>query len=260
MNAPLRSHGQNQQILDVAIIGAGFSGLCMAIALKRAGHTNFRIFEKAGDLGGTWFLNRYPGCACDVPSHLYSFSFDQNPSWSRAYSPAGEIWRYQKATADKHGILPFIRCNAEVARAEYDEPAQLWRLTLKSGEMFASRALVAGAGILHVPFYPAIKGAETFIGKVMHTAQWEDSYDLTGKRVAVIGTGASAIQLVPAIAEKVAHLDLYQRTPGWVIPRMDYAFEEKSRRRFARFPLLQRLFRNSSIGARRCWLMASRET
>jgi cation diffusion facilitator CzcD-associated flavoprotein CzcO len=241
MNAPFRL---DSQILDVAIIGAGFSGLCMAIKLKDAGRTNFRVFEKASDIGGTWFLNRYPGCACDVPSHLYSFSFDQNPGWSRAYSPAPEIWRYQKATAEKHGIMPFVRCNAEVARAEYDEAAQLWHLTLKSGEAVAARALVAGAGILHVPAYPKIKGAESFTGKTMHTAKWDDAYDLSAKRVAVIGTGASAIQLVPAIADKVAHLDLYQRTPGWVIPRMDHAFEEKSKKRFARFPFLQRLFRS----------------
>ncbi len=131
-----------------------------------------------------------------------------------------------------------------MARAEYDEEAQLWRLTLKSGEAVAARALVAGAGILHVPFYPEIEGAASFAGKTMHTAKWDDGYDLSGKRVAVIGTGASAIQLVPAIADKVAHLDLYQRTPGWVIPRMDYAFEEKSKARFARLPFLQRLFRS----------------
>lgn len=241
MNAPFR----DPRMLDVAIIGAGFSGLCMAIKLKEAGRTNFKVFEKASDIGGTWFLNRYPGCACDVPSHLYSFSFEQNPNWSRAYSPAGEIWRYQKTTAEKHGIMPFIRCNAEVARAEYDELAQVWRLTLADGETFTARALVAGAGILHVPLYPEIKGASSFAGKVMHTADWDDSYDLAGKRVAVIGTGASAVQLVPGIADKVAHLNLYQRTPGWVIPRMDYAFDEKSKRRFARFPGLQRLFRNA---------------
>lgn len=241
MNAPFR----DPDILDVAIIGAGFSGLCMAIKLKEAGRANFRVFEKASDLGGTWFLNRYPGCACDVPSHLYSFSFDQNPGWSRAYSPAGEIWRYQKATAEKHGILPFIRLNAEVARAEYDDGAALWRLTLASGESFAARALVAGAGILHVPLIPEIAGAETFAGKTMHTAKWDDGYDLTGKRVAVLGTGASAVQLVPAIADKVAHLDLYQRTPGWVIPRMDYAFSDGAKRRFLRLPFLQRLFRGA---------------
>src|SRR3984885_15450397 len=241
MNAPFRLDGQ---VLDVAIIGAGFSGLCMAIKLKEAGRTNFRVFEKAGDIGGTWFLNRYPGCACDVPSHLYSFSFDQTPGGSRAYSPAGEIWRYQKRAAEKHGILAFIRCNAEVARAEYDEAAQLWRLTLGSGEAVPARALVAGAGILHVPFYPQIEGAGSFAGKTMHTAKWDDAYDLSAKRVAVIGTGASAVQLVPAIADKVAHLDLYQRTPGWVSPRMDYAFEEKSKTRFARLPFLQRLFRS----------------
>jgi len=239
MNAPFRL-----DVLDVAIIGAGFSGLCMAIKLKEAGRTNFRVFEKAADIGGTWYLNRYPGCACDVPSHLYSFSFDQNSHWSRAYSPAPEIWRYQKATAEKHGVMPFIRCNAEVARAEYDEDAQLWRLTLASGESVVARALVAGAGILHVPFHPTIKGAESFAGKTMHTANWDDAYDLAGKRVAVIGTGASAVQLVPAIAGQAGHLDVYQRTPGWVIPRMDYDFKETSKTRFARFPFLQRLFRN----------------
>jgi cation diffusion facilitator CzcD-associated flavoprotein CzcO len=240
MNAPFR-----MDVLDVAIIGAGFSGLCMAIKLKEAGRTNFRVFEKADDIGGTWYLNRYPGCACDVPSHLYSFSFDQNPGWSRAYSTAPEIWRYQKASAEKHGTLPFIRCGAEVARAEYDGAAQLWRLTLASGESVVARALVAGAGILHVPSYPAIKGAESFAGKMMHTANWDESYDLTGKRVAVIGTGASAIQLVPAISAKVGRLDLYQRTPGWVIPRDDYDFKETSKKRFARFPFLQRLFRSA---------------
>ncbi len=239
MNAPFR----DPQVLDVAVVGAGFSGLCMAIKLKQAGRTNFRVFEKAADIGGTWYLNRYPGCACDVPSHLYSFSFEQNPCWSRAYSPAGEIWRYQKAVAEKHGLMPFIRLNAEVARAEYDEAAALWRLTLASGEQASARALVAGAGILHVPFTPEIKGAQSFAGKVMHTAAWDDGYDLAGERVAVIGTGASAVQLVPAIAEKVAHLDLYQRTPGWVLPRMDYSFADDAKRRFARFPLLQRLFR-----------------
>ena len=222
----------------------GFRAFAWRSSSRKSGRTNFKVFEKASEIGGTWYLNRYPGCACDVPSHLYSFSFEQNPKWSRAYSPAGEIWRYQKATAEKHGILPFIRCNAEVARAEYDETAQLWRLTLKNGETFAARALVAGAGILHVPLYPAIKGADIFAGKAMHTATWDDSCDLSGKRVAVIGTGASAVQVVPAIADKVAHLDLYQRTPGWVIPRMDYAFDEKSKARFARFPWLQRLFRN----------------
>jgi cation diffusion facilitator CzcD-associated flavoprotein CzcO len=241
MNAPFR----DPTTLDVAIIGAGFSGLCMAIKLKEAGRTNFKVFEKASDIGGTWFLNRYPGCACDVPSHLYSFSFEQNPNWSRAYSPAQEIWKYQKATAEKRGVMPFIRCNAEVARAEYDEVAQLWRLTLANGERISARALVAGAGILHVPFYPEIEGAESFAGKTMHTADWDDAYDLKGKRVAVIGTGASAVQLVPGIAAKVAHLDLYQRTPGWVIPRMDYAFSDRVKAWFARAPLLQRLWRNA---------------
>jgi cation diffusion facilitator CzcD-associated flavoprotein CzcO len=242
MNAPFRPDADTAE-LDVAIIGAGFSGLGMAIALKKAGRTNFRVFEKEADLGGTWWLNRYPGCACDVPSHLYSFSFAQNPDWSRSYSPQAEIWRYLKAVAARYDLAPFMRFNAAVDRAEWDEARQFWRVTLKTGETVTARALVSGTGALHVPSYPKIKGLETFKGKVMHSAEWDESYDLSGKRVAVIGTGASAIQIVPAIAEKVAHLDLFQRTPAWVLPRMDGDFSQKIKDRFRRFPLLQRLFR-----------------
>lgn len=247
MNAPY--HAPRQAELDVAIIGAGFSGLSMAIALKKAGRSRFRIFEKAADLGGTWRDNRYPGCACDVPSHLYSFSFDQNPNWSRSYSPQAEIWRYMKESAARHGILDHITCNAPVASAVFDERDDLWRITLKSGDSVTARALVSGVGALHLPAYPKIRGLETFAGPAFHSSQWDESIELSGKRVAVIGTGASAIQIVPSIAGSVGRLTLFQRTPAWVLPRMDRAYSEFSKRLFRVVPGLQRLYRALIYGA-----------
>jgi len=240
MNAPFKPSAD----LDVAIIGAGFSGLCMAIKLKEAGCESFTIFEKASDLGGTWRDNRYPGCACDVPSHLYSFSFEQNPDWSRSFSPQAEIWRYMKDCAGKHGILSHMRFNAGVASAAYDESAQLWRLRLKDGETVTARALVSGIGALHLPTFPKLKGLESFAGRAFHSSEWDESYDLAGKRVAVIGTGASAVQIVPNIADKVAQLTLFQRTPSWILPRQDRAYAGETKNRFRKFPFLQRLLRN----------------
>ena len=174
-------------------MGAGFSGLCMAIALKKAGYTRFRVFEKAGDLGGTWRDNRYPGCACDVPSHLYSFSFDQNPDWSRSFSPSEEIWRYMKASAAKFGIASHMRYGAAVREARFDERNHVWRITLANGDSVTARALVSGVGALHLPAFPKIEGLSSFSGRAFHSSEWDQSLDLTGKRVAVIGTGASAI-------------------------------------------------------------------
>ena len=241
MNAPY--HGPAKAELDVAIIGAGFSGLCMAIALKKAGTQTFRVFEKADDLGGTWRDNRYPGCACDVPSHLYSFSFEQNPDWSRSYSPQPEIWRYMKQCADKYGIGSHLRFGTAVTEARFDETNHFWRITLASGETITARALVSGVGALHLPAFPKIKGLENFAGRAFHSSEWDETADLTGQRVGVIGTGASAIQIVPAIADKVKQLTLFQRTPPWVLPRMDQSFSERAKRRFRAIPGLQRLFR-----------------
>src|ERR1700733_11212568 len=243
MNAPFDS-GPRQADLDVAIIGAGFSGMCMAIQLKKAGYTAFRVFEKAPDLGGTWRDNIYPGCACDVPSHLYSFSFEQNPDWSRSYSPQDEIWRYMKACAGKYGILSHFRFNSAVTAAEYDEAAQLWRLTLKSGERVSARALVSGVGALHLPAFPKIEHLDAFKGRAFHSSQWDTSCDLTGKTVGVIGTGASAIQIVPSIANKVKSLALFQRTPAWILPRMDRGFSRRAQNLFRHVPFLQRALRN----------------
>lgn len=243
MNAPFAAPRQAE--LDVAIIGAGFSGICMAIALKKAGTNSFLVFEKAGDLGGTWRDNRYPGCACDVPSHLYSFSFEQNPDWSRSYSPQSEIWRYMKACASKYGVLPHFRFGAAVTAASFDEAQHIWRITLASGETVTARALVSGVGALHLPAYPKIAGLESFAGRAFHSSEWDENLDLKDRKVGVIGTGASAIQIVPAIAPQVKHLTLFQRTPAWVLPRMDYSFSARAQRLFRHIPGLQRLFRHA---------------
>jgi cation diffusion facilitator CzcD-associated flavoprotein CzcO len=245
MNAPYHGPQPPRADLDVAIMGAGFSGICMAIALKKAGYKSFRVFEKAGDLGGTWRDNRYPGCACDVPSHLYSFSFEQNPDWSRSFSPQAEIWRYMKDCAAKYGILSHFRFNAAIASAAYDETLHIWKITLKNGETITARALVSGVGALHLPAYPKIKGLENFAGRAFHSSEWDESIDLANARVGVIGTGASAIQIVPSIAAKVKQLTLFQRTPPWVLPRMDQGFSERAKRRFRAIPGLQRLFRSA---------------
>jgi cation diffusion facilitator CzcD-associated flavoprotein CzcO len=243
MNAPY--HGPARAELDVAIMGAGFSGLCMAIALKKAGRTNFRVFEKADDLGGTWRDNRYPGCACDVPSHLYSFSFEQNPDWSRSYSPQPEIWRYMKDTAAKYDLASHVTYGAAVTDAVFDEAAHFWRIKLANGETTTARALVSGVGALHLPAFPKIKGLSDFAGQAFHSSEWDENADLTGRRIGVIGTGASAIQIVPSIADKVKQLSLFQRTPPWVLPRMDHGFSERTKRLFRYVPGLQRLFRGA---------------
>ena len=243
MNAPFRGSSQQDGVLDVAIVGAGFSGLSMAIALKKAGRYSFRIFEKASDLGGTWLFNTYPGCACDVPSFLYSFSFAQNPSWSRSYSPSEEIWRYMKGVADRFGLAPHLRFDAPVAQAQYDEASGNWRLKLGSGETIVARALVTGTGALHVPQFPTIAGLENFSGPKFHSAEWDKNFDHANKTVAVVGTGASAIQIVPAIAGHAKKVVLFQRTPAWVLPRLDRDTPGWAKALFRRAPLLQRLHR-----------------
>lgn len=228
---------------DVLIVGTGFSGLGMAIRLLQEGRRSFVILERAGDVGGTWRDNRYPGCACDVPSHLYSFSFEPNPRWSRMFAPQAEILAYLRHCADKYRLRPHIRFNAEVVRADFDEPAGTWRVQTQRGDVLTARHLVFGVGALSRPAYPQIPGLSRFAGKAFHSAAWDDGYDLRGRRVAVIGTGASAVQFVPQIAPRVAHLDLYQRTPPWILPKPDRAVTAREQRLFARLPTLQRLYR-----------------
>ncbi len=227
---------------QVAIVGAGFSGLAMGAKLKEAGIHDFVLFEKADEVGGTWRDNTYPGAACDVPSHLYSFSFAPNPHWSRSFSPQEEIQAYLVETADRFGLRPHIRFDHRVLEARWDDGRDLWRIETNRGT-FHARFLVSGMGGLHEPSMPDIPGLDTFEGTTFHSARWNHDHDLTGERVAVIGTGASAIQFVPQIQPKVGHLALFQRTPPWIVPRMDRNITRFERWLFRRFPFTQRLAR-----------------
>ena len=207
--------------LAAIIVGAGFSGLCAAIELRKAGIEDFVILEKADRVGGTWRDNHYPGAACDIPSHLYSYSFEPNPRWSRAYGGQPEILAYLEHCAARYGLAPYLRFGAEVSRAEYDDARALWSVTARDGSSWTARALILGNGALHLPALPEIPGRERFTGTAFHSARWDHAAPLDGKRVAVIGTGASTIQFVPQIAPRVARLSVFQRTPPWIVPKAD---------------------------------------
>ena len=207
--------------VGIVIVGAGFGGIGMAIALKKAGFDDFVILEKDRDLGGTWRDNRYPGCACDVPAPLYSYSFELNPAWTRVYAPQPEIWDYLRMCSAKYGVDAHIRYGCAVERMDWDDGARHWHVVTRSGDSFLARAVVSAAGALHIPSYPDIPGADKFGGTSFHSSRWDHSCDLDGKQVAVIGTGASAIQFVPEIAPRVARLGVFQRTPPWIVPRLD---------------------------------------
>ncbi|MGC5013177.1 flavin-containing monooxygenase [Streptosporangium sp. DT93] len=217
----------------ITIIGSGFAGLGMAIKLKEAGYHDFVILEKAGELGGTWRDNTYPGCACDVPSHMYSFSYELNPGWSRMFSPQAEIRDYLRSCAVRYGLEPHLRFGREVVGLEYDDAARDWRVSLAGGERFTTNAVISAIGALHVPSLPDIPGRETFTGPSFHSAGWDHSADLTGRRVAVVGTGASAVQFVPRLARQASRLHLFQRTPPWIQPKPDFAFSPRARRLLA---------------------------
>lgn len=229
----------------VAIIGSGFSGLCMAIRLKQAGHHDFVVLEKADEVGGAWRENTYPGCACDVPSHLYSLSFEPNPCWSRTFSRQLEIQNYLRHCADKYGVRPHIRFGTEVVDACFDEAVLMWRLSTSTGAVLSARVVVAGLGPLHVPNYPEIDGIERFKGTSFHSARWDHGHELRNRRVAVIGTGASAVQFIPTIAPEVARLRLFQRTPPWVMPKSDRTISRWEQRLFRHAPVTQRLMRSA---------------
>ena len=222
--------------VETLIIGAGFSGICMGIKLREAGMNSFLIIEKSADIGGTWWDNRYPGCACDIPSHLYSFSFEPSTEWTRMYPGQREIHAYLKGVVERHELAPNIRLNTRFCEAVWDESTGEWHATTLDGLRIRARVLVSGMGALHVPRYPEIKGIERFKGPAFHSANWNHSVRLEGKNVAVVGTGASAIQFVPQIAPRVGKLHLFQRTPPWIVPRLDFAFSEKWKRRFRNIP------------------------
>jgi cation diffusion facilitator CzcD-associated flavoprotein CzcO len=229
----------------IAIVGTGFSGLCMAIQLQKSGLSDFVLLERAGEVGGTWRDNTYPGCACDIPSHLYSFSFELNPDWARTYPAQPEIQAYLVGVARKWGLHERIRFGFEVADARFDEQRAVWTIRSTRGEVETADVLVNGSGPLSRPAIPDVPGLGDFAGRVFHSAQWDHDYALDGKRVAAIGTGASAIQFVPAIAPRVAKLTVFQRTAPWIVPRPDRTFAPWTKRVFARLPWLQRLYRHS---------------
>jgi cation diffusion facilitator CzcD-associated flavoprotein CzcO len=240
---------------EVAIVGSGFAGLGMAIRLREEGIEDFVVLERAGDVGGTWRDNTYPGIACDVPSHLYSFSFAPNPGWSRTFSPGSEIWDYLRVCARRYGVMPHVRFDHEVTGAGWDEEAQLWRIETSQGPLTAN-LLVAGMGGLSEPAVPAIPGIGSFEGTIFHSARWQHDHDLAGERVAVIGTGASAIQFVPRIQPEVGRLHLFQRTPPWVVPHRDRPISERERRAFRALPQLQLLVRAAVYWARETFVLA----
>jgi cation diffusion facilitator CzcD-associated flavoprotein CzcO len=229
----------------VVIVGTGFSGLGQAIQLEKAGIRDYVILEKADEVGGTWRDNSYPGCACDVQSHMYSFSYEQNPDWTRSFSPQPEIFDYLKGVADRYGLREKIRFGTEITGAQWDCSAHSWTVSTKTGDEFIAQFLVSGVGGLHIPHIPKLPGIGKFQGQTWHSAQWNHDYDLVGKRVAVVGTGASAIQFVPEIAPDVAELTMFQRTPPWIMPKPDHPMPGWSKKLFKHVPGVQRLYRNA---------------
>ncbi|MEY9948233.1 flavin-containing monooxygenase [Kitasatospora sp. GAS1066B] len=236
--------------VSVAVIGSGFGGIGAGVRLRRAGITDFVILERADAVGGTWRDNSYPGCACDVPSHLYSFSFALNPDWPRSFSGQGEIRAYLERVTDTFGLRPHLRLNHEVTEARWEAERTRWRVTTTGGEWTAD-ALVSATGPLSDPSVPEVPGLAEFPGQVFHSSQWDHDLDLTGKRVAVVGTGASAVQIVPAIQPRVGKLTLFQRTPGWVLPKVDREISALEKRVHRALP--------ATTALRRAALFATRE-
>ncbi|MBX7451160.1 NAD(P)-binding domain-containing protein [Mycolicibacterium sp. 3033] len=229
--------------VDVAVIGAGFGGLCAAIRLREAGIHDFVVLEKAHDVGGTWRENTYPGAACDVMSLMYSFSFAPNPKWTRGYARQPEILDYLRDVADRYDLLRSIRFDTEIVSQVFDDDSDRWTLTSSDGTTTTARAVIDATGPLHIPNIPDLPGIATFEGSVFHSARWDHDIDLTGKRVAVIGTGASAVQFIPHLAERAAHLDVYQRTPAWVLPKPDRTITAPERLAYRTAPGLRKLVR-----------------
>ncbi|HHX33713.1 MAG TPA: alpha/beta hydrolase fold domain-containing protein [Gammaproteobacteria bacterium] len=246
----MSSHELNLQdatstVLTAIIIGTGFAGIGMAVALRQAGITNFIILEKAHDVGGVWRDNSYPGAACDVPSHLYSFSFEPNPDWTRVFASQAEIYTYLRHCARKYALAPHIQFGAEVQQAQYNETDALWHVSLSDGSQLQASLLITATGQLSRPALPKLAGIETFQGHAFHSATWDHSYDLSGKRVAVVGTGASAIQFVPAIVDQVAQLSVFQRSPAYLKKRPDRAYTAREKTLFRSVPGAMKLHRAS---------------
>jgi cation diffusion facilitator CzcD-associated flavoprotein CzcO len=226
----------------VAVLGAGAGGIAIGVKLKRAGY-DFTIYERSDGVGGTWRDNTYPGAACDVPSHLYSYSFQLNPWWSRVYATQPEILAYLERCTDQFGVRSHVRTATTIVEARWDDGGQRWQLTSDTGETFTADVVVSGLGMLNVPYVPDFPGLDRFRGRSFHSSRWDHSKSVAGERVASIGTGASAIQYVPAIAAEVDQITVFQRTPIWITPRLDRAYTPDEQRRFAKVPLAARIHR-----------------
>ena len=233
----------------VVIVGAGFGGIGASIKLAAEGVEHV-ILEKSDEVGGTWWANRYPGCRCDVPSHLYSFSFALNPDWSDSYSLQPEIWRYLRKVAEEHGVVERVRFGCKVDSARWDDAGKRWRLETSEGPI-SGDVLIAANGFLSEPAIPHFDGIENFAGEVMHSAQWDPSYDVTGKRVAIIGTGASAVQIVPRVHEDAEHLFVFQRTAAWILPHRGRPIRDWERALYRRAPLAQRRLSEDELATAR---------
>ncbi len=249
---------------SIAVVGGGFGGVAALVMLHRAGYENVTVFERSERLGGVWHHNTYPGAACDIPSHLYEFSFAPNPCWSRRYAPQPEIQDYIERVVRAHGVEQRVRTGVEVTGARWQPDQRRWQLSTSAGPAEAD-VLLTACGQLSTPQKPAIPGLERFAGPAFHSARWRHDVPLDGRRVAVIGTGCSAIQIVPAIQPVVAQLDVYQRSPGWTLPRGDFAYSARAQRLFARLPALQRVDRRANFAfhelaaagmTRHRWLLA----
>ncbi|MGH2952174.1 MAG: flavin-containing monooxygenase [Solirubrobacterales bacterium] len=238
----------------IAIVGAGFGGLGAAIRLLKTGEREFVVLERAGEVGGVWNQNTYPGCQCDVPSHLYSFSFAQNPDWTRTFPLQDELKHYLRRCSEEFGVRPHLRLRCEVTEARWDQEERHWRVETSLGPLTAD-VLVAAPGPLTEPRVPEIPGLDRFEGAKFHSAQWDHDHELAGERVAVIGTGASAIQFVPRIQPEVGRMHVFQRTPPWVMPHTDRPISRLERRLFRRFPALQRLIRRAVYWSRESFVL-----
>ncbi|MFW0791515.1 flavin-containing monooxygenase [Gordonia sp. CPCC 205333] len=232
--------------ISVAIIGAGFAGIGTAIRLQDKGITDFVIFERDTRVGGTWRDNTYPGAACDIPSRLYSYSFAPNPDWSHTYSGSDEILAYIDSMVESSGVASHIRFEHTVTGLRYDEETGEWTITFDSGrEPVRARSVVVASGPLANASFPDIRGIEEYAGHKIHSARWDHDYDFTDKKVAVVGTGASAVQIVPELVKTAKSVKVFQRTPGWVLPRVNLSITESTKERYRKTPLTQRLARSA---------------
>ena len=236
-------NSNNNKIYDSIILGAGISGIGMAVNLLKANISSFLVLEKKGAVGGTWRDNTYPGLCCDVASHFYAFSFELNPNWSKKYPEQSEILDYLEMVTEKYKIKPHIKFNTEVIKAEFDKSESLWNVFISNGSIYKTKTLVSGLGQLNKPTKPVFEGSSDFKGTSFHSAEWDHSCDLKGKKVGVIGTGPSAVGFIPKIAEEVKELIIFQRTPNWILPKPDRKFSNIEKWLLKNMPFFGKLYR-----------------